>query len=1125
MRRFSIIASLVLTVAACGSNDSSTPPATVTSVILNQAAAMLTPGQRVTLVATPRDAQGNALTGQAVTWASDAPAVATVSGGTVTAVAVGTATVTATSGSHSASATITVAATVVPVASVVLNASSAGLVSGQQATFTATAKDAAGNTLTGRGVTWMSSATSVATVDGNGTVTGVVTGTATVTATVEGKSASATITVGPGQFVGALGGTATAAGGNASVTIPAGALSSGTAITVAPVTNPQPDPKLAPGTAFDFGPTGTTFSAPVTLNINYDPAVLVAGTNQAQLKVFKLVGTTWTVLAGSTVNTSTHVVTGQTSSFSTYAVLELVTPVATVAITPNPVDLPNGMQVQLATTLKDAQGNVLTGRNVTWNSATQGVATISTAGLVTSVAVGSTVITATSEGVSSQLTLNVRSDPSARTIALDRGSGSIFVSGRGLVVIPGVASPGCAIGSDQHGYCWGSNSLGQVGDGTGVDRAVPTAIALQNPLVAVTVGTGFACALDTGHKVWCWGGGADGEFGNGSVASSNQPVAAASGHQFVDIAAGRSSVCGIDLVGATYCWGRNLGGILGIGNTVELVSTPTRVSNDPGFVSIRSGVYSTCALTATGTPWCWGTVTDDHAITVPSAVTGAPAFSRLAVGSNHVCGIAMDRRLYCWGDNTYGQLGDGSTGSKPGATLVSGGLTWRAIAAGMGHTCGVTTDSRTFCWGDNYDGDLGIGSIAMATTPTQVMGGIPPMATVAAGASTSCGLTVIGAGYCWGSRGALGDGDYGYTTTPTQVVGISGATDIFRGSSAACAITASKQPSCWGESEDENSASPPSFGTAAVRGISFGSDFFCLIADGNGRISCEGGNASGQLGNGTTANTSTTQLSPINSALSFTAVATGSQGGCGISSAKGLYCWGGSLFIGPTPVLSPVAIMPALSFVTVAGDVYSGVCGVTDAGSAYCGTFPPTFAQVGLGLHWVSMDPAGNNVGGTAGYMCGLTDSGDAYCSGENSAGQLGDGTTTTRASMTLVSGGLHFTQVVTGGNTTCGIATGGLAYCWGDGTGGQLGSAPGQLSNVPVAVPGGLHFSKLSIGNGLSGTEVCGINTAGLVYCWGPEAYSALGNGMFDDERLPVAMQGSVRFLLYEPGTVNLRR
>src|SRR5438093_313378 len=192
-------------VAATSHPDGKTDTATVSvagctvsvaSVTVSPGAPTVQVGQTVQLTATPKDANGTPLTGRVVTWSSNNTSVATVdAGGLVTAGAVGSATITATSEGKSGTASITV--TGVPVASVTVSPAAASVQAGQTQQLTATLKDANGNLLTGRTVTWSSNNTPVATVNGTGLVTAKVAGSATITATSEGQSGTASITVTP----------------------------------------------------------------------------------------------------------------------------------------------------------------------------------------------------------------------------------------------------------------------------------------------------------------------------------------------------------------------------------------------------------------------------------------------------------------------------------------------------------------------------------------------------------------------------------------------------------------------------------------------------------------------------------------------------------------------------------------------------------------------------------------------------------------------------------------------------------------------------------------------------------------------------------------------------------------
>ena len=153
----------------------------------------MTVGESQSLTAAPKDSKGNTLAGQTVHWASSNTSVLTVSSATsvstssgasitVNAVGQGTATITATSDDASTATTPTITVNQAPVATVVVALSPGSITAVGASQAAATLKDAGGNTLTDRVVTWGSSNSAVATVDGNGVVTGESEGTASITA-------------------------------------------------------------------------------------------------------------------------------------------------------------------------------------------------------------------------------------------------------------------------------------------------------------------------------------------------------------------------------------------------------------------------------------------------------------------------------------------------------------------------------------------------------------------------------------------------------------------------------------------------------------------------------------------------------------------------------------------------------------------------------------------------------------------------------------------------------------------------------------------------------------------------------------------------------------------------------
>src|SRR5436309_405698 len=182
---------------ANGKSDTATVTVTavpVAAVSVSPTSASVTVGQTVQLAATTTDAAGNVLSGRAVTWTSSDLGVAAVSSsGLVSALAVGSATLTATSEGHSATVALTVSS--VPVASVAVSPATSSVQQGATIQLTAVARDAAGNVLNGRTVTWTSSNNAVITAAATGLVTGVAAGTGTITATSEGMTGTASVTV------------------------------------------------------------------------------------------------------------------------------------------------------------------------------------------------------------------------------------------------------------------------------------------------------------------------------------------------------------------------------------------------------------------------------------------------------------------------------------------------------------------------------------------------------------------------------------------------------------------------------------------------------------------------------------------------------------------------------------------------------------------------------------------------------------------------------------------------------------------------------------------------------------------------------------------------------------------
>jgi hypothetical protein len=228
--------------------------------------------------------------------------------------------------------------------------------------------------LPGRAVTWASSNPAVASVDAAGVVSGVDLGSVTVTATVDGVSGTIAIDV-RGFLIGSSGGVVTSADGLASANVPADALDDPVVITVEPaeIANLpyRNDDVFVRGSAYEFGPSGQQFSAPVELTIHYDPARIRSNMNESSLRLGRAEGAFWTEVPGGSVNKSADEVRGEVTGFSIYAAIGVPIdslPTATITAPASGSSFASGTSVTFTGTGTDPEDGALSGASLVWTS-------------------------------------------------------------------------------------------------------------------------------------------------------------------------------------------------------------------------------------------------------------------------------------------------------------------------------------------------------------------------------------------------------------------------------------------------------------------------------------------------------------------------------------------------------------------------------------------------------------------------------------------------------------------------------------------------------------------------------------------------------------------------------------
>lgn len=632
-----------------------------------------------------------------------------------------------------------------PVASVNVMPAGASVVIGAALQLRAIVKDAAGNQLADRAVTWTSNAPTQATVSATGLVTGLALSDAVlITATSEGKSGSATVTVvinltGEWNFTEEFSGTYE---GRRVVCSDTGSYQFTQSGADVSGTTAQVGTCVGPVISFD----NTAWSSPIT-----------QGRLSSALLSFR---TRDCLYNGQVTGPPSPKLSGTLSCGDWRGAWEAVpggAPVAAVVVRWD-VQTVVGGTVQLVAVPRDAAGYVLS-RAVSWSSDNPSAVTVSDNGLVTARAAGAARITATSEGKAGSAAIT------ADLISFSAVSAGFYHS--------------CGITPTGVAYCWGWGGDGQLGTGFRPPAAAPRASA-HTPLAVtgghtfamVTTGWGHSCGVTTSGEAYCWGDNSSGQLGDGSRTGSLVPVRVTGGQSFASIAVRRSHTCGVTTANAVYCWGVNTWGQLGDGSRSDAgSSSPVLVAGGLLFQAVRAGWFHTCGVTTTNEAYCWGyglagqlgTGLREYVATTPAAVAGGHSLVAAASGWAHSCAISPDGAAYCWG--TAGPLGDGSGVDQLAPAPVAGGLsfatTGRSMGAGGEHSCALMPAGAAYCWGLNRLGGIGDGSTIARSTPAPVSGGLN-FATISAGLFHTCGVTTSAVAFCWGNDAS---GQIGATTT------------------------------------------------------------------------------------------------------------------------------------------------------------------------------------------------------------------------------------------------------------------------------------------------------------------------------------------------------------------------
>lgn len=316
---------------------------------------------------------------------------------------------------------------------------------------------------------------------------------------------------------------------------------------------------------------------------------------------------------------------------------------------------------------------------------------------------------------------------------------------------------------------------------------------------------------------------------------------------------------------------------------------------------------------------------------------------QVSPGQNHTCAVTLAGGAKCWGYNGSGQLGDGTQTQRLTPVYVFGlatGVT--SIAAGGSHTCALLNTGGAKCWGANGNGRLGDNSQTNRLTPVDVYGLTSGVKSIAAATSHTCALTLAGGAKCWGFNGQnqLGNGNALESWIPTNVSGLSsGAASLTVGDPISCIVNTSGGVSCWG-SPGVYGATPKTVAASNVMSVTSGGSHVCLVTL-SGSAKCWGDNRYGQVGDSTTIHRWGGPVDVTVLSSGVKSFALGVWHTCAVTDTNAVKCWGGNANgqLGNGTTSNSLAAVDVLGLTDGAAAIFAGAyhtCSVSTGGSAKC---------------------------------------------------------------------------------------------------------------------------------------------------------------------------------------------
>ena len=675
-----------------------------------------------------------------------------------------------------------------------------------------------------------------------------------------------------------------------------------------------------------------------------------------------------------------------------------------------------------------------------------------------------------------------------------------------------------AIAEDGTLWAWGLNANGEAGDGTQNPIDAPTQVNNLHTFTSVAAGASATYALDDDGNLYSWGKDSYGALGNGSPTANVLTPAKVGSKRWAQVSSGASDhACAIDDVGALYCWGRNSSGQWRAGTSSANAPTRVRIEEDPETVLAEADLV----------------------------------FAQVAVSKEHQIVIDQFGDLWAWGNNGRGQLGLGDTAPRTTPTSVTGtdnsaqfgAVDVVSIAASAYNSYAIDSLGHLWAWGDNDDGTVGDGTAEIARTfPVRAASGAF-FVNVAGNQSAAYAIDRDGYMYAWGANnlGQQGRGEVGGGTTlaPTKLATESRFLTI----STPSASTSSSQQRvwaldsthrawgwgagsayAWGTGNDDASNRPTaeqfSLPTSVdVVDIAAGSSHSLALTE-DYDLFAFGANGQGQLGDGTTAPSTTPKLVDAHYADRLAQVSIGG-GFVTALSISGAYLASGKNSagqLGLEGVANQSTPQVGGNFVQVSagsdhtlaidrdGKVWAW--GANALGQLGNGNTTQSDEPIQVSIPWVGPGAHAVSVSAGSRFSLALDNFGNVYAWGNNDNFQLGVESPTYRSAAAVVGQATGIVAIAAGESSSFAVTANGDLMAWGNNSSGQL-AEPATVAKTaqPQTYTASSPFRQVSAGTDFA----TAIDDLGRLWGWGGKA----GNGTGAQTSTPTLIAtGTSRFI-----------